>query len=151
MNIQQKLSDRNYEFYEPRTVHESSLSPCIHSILANRIGKFDDAYELYLRTSRLDLDDYNREVDEGLHITSMGGTWMSIVLGFGGMRIREEMISFNPNLPKKWKSLSFYINYRGRKLKVSISEKKVNVGLIEGEPLEVEINGNPVQCVQDKK
>ncbi len=120
-------------------------------ILANRIGKFDDAYELYLRTSRLDLDDYNREVDEGLHITSMGGTWMSVVLGFGGMRMREEMISFNPNLPKKWKSLSFYINYRGRKLKVSISEKKVNVGLIEGEPLKVEINGNPVQCVQDKK
>ncbi len=142
---------RNYEFYEPRTVHESSLSPCIHSILANRIGKFDDAYELYLRTSRLDLDDYNREVDEGLHITSMGGTWMSVVLGFGGMRIREEMISFNPNLPKKWKSLSFIINYRGRKLKVSISEKKVNVGLIEGEPLDVEINGNRVQCVQNKQ
>jgi maltose phosphorylase len=142
---------RNYEFYEPRTVHESSLSPCIHSILANRIGKFDDAYELYLRTSRLDLDDYNREVDEGLHITSMGGTWMSIVLGFGGMRIREEMISFNPNLPKKWKSLSFYINYRGRKLKVSITQKKVNVDLIEGDPLEVEINGNSVHCVQDKK
>jgi maltose phosphorylase len=142
---------KNYEFYEPRTVHESSLSPCIHSILANRIGKFDDAYELYLRTSRLDLDDYNREVDEGLHITSMGGTWMSIVLGFGGMRIREGMISFNPNLPKKWKSLSFYINYRGRKLNVSISEKKVNVGLIEGKPLEVQINGNPVQCVQNKQ
>ena len=141
---------RNYEFYEPRTVHESSLSPCIHSILANRIGKFDDAYELYLRTSRLDLDDYNREVDEGLHITSMGGTWMSVVLGFGGMRIREGMISFSPNLPKKWKSLSFYINYRGRKLKVNITEKKVNVGLIEGEPLTVEINGNQVQCVQDK-
>jgi maltose phosphorylase len=142
---------RNYEFYEPRTVHESSLSPCIHSILANRIGKFDDAYELYLRTSRLDLDDYNREVDEGLHITSMGGTWMSVVLGFGGMRIRDEIISFNPNLPKKWKSLSFNINYRGRKLKVSISEKNVFVGLIEGEPLDVEINGNKVKCVPAKQ
>jgi len=140
---------RNYEFYEPRTVHESSLSPCIHSILANRIGKFEDAYDLYLRTSRLDLDDYNREVDEGLHITSMGGTWMSVVLGFGGMRIREGMISFNPHLPKKWKSLSFHINYRGRKLNVNISEKKVHVSLIGGEPLQVEINGNRVQCVQD--
>jgi maltose phosphorylase len=141
---------RNYEFYEPRTVHESSLSPCIHSILANRIGKFDDAYELYLRTSRLDLDDYNREVDEGLHITSMGGTWMSVVLGFGGMRIREDMLSFNPSLPKKWRSLSFFIYYRGRKLKVSISEKKVNVNLIEGEPLAVEINGNKVECIPEK-
>jgi maltose phosphorylase len=142
---------RNYEFYEPRTVHESSLSPCIHSILANRIGKFEDAYELYLRTSRLDLDDYNREVDEGLHITSMGGTWMSVVLGFGGMRIREEMIGFNPCLPKKWKSLSFHVHYRRRKLKVSISAKKAEVGLIEGEPLEVEINGKLIKCVHGKQ
>jgi trehalose/maltose hydrolase-like predicted phosphorylase len=80
----------------------------------------------------------------------MGGTWMSVVLGFGGMRIREDMLSFNPSLPKKWRSLSFFIYYRGRKLKVSISEKKVNVNLIEGEPLAVEINGNKVECIPEK-
>ncbi len=74
---------RNYDFYEARTVHESSLSPCVHSVLASRIGNVDKAYELYLRTARLDLDDYNREVREGLHITSMAGTWISIVEGFG--------------------------------------------------------------------
>ncbi|MGM0551361.1 MAG: family 65 glycosyl hydrolase domain-containing protein, partial [Bacteroidota bacterium] len=68
---------RNFDFYEPRTVHESSLSPCVHSILAGKLGYHAKAYELYLRTARLDLDDYNNEVGQGLHITSMAGTWMS--------------------------------------------------------------------------
>ncbi|MFN6038050.1 MAG: family 65 glycosyl hydrolase domain-containing protein, partial [Bacteroidota bacterium] len=77
----------NFDFYEPKTVHESSLSPCIHSILATKIGKHELAYKMYLRTSRLDLDDYNKEVHEGLHITSMAGTWLSVVEGFAGIRI----------------------------------------------------------------
>jgi maltose phosphorylase len=76
---------RNFEFYEPRTVHESSLSPCVHSILAAKLGMDDKAYEMYLRTARLDLDDYNNDTEDGLHITSMAGTWMSIVEGFAGM------------------------------------------------------------------
>jgi maltose phosphorylase len=138
---------RNFDFYEPRTVHESSLSACIHSILANRIGEFEKAYALYLRTSRLDLDDYNREVDEGLHITSMGGTWMSIVLGFGGLRIKEDMLSFRPNIPQKWKLLSFTINFRERLLRVRITKKTVDVILIKGKDLIVEINGNMVNIV----
>jgi maltose phosphorylase len=75
---------KNFDFYESRTVHESSLSPCVHAIVAARIGNIKKAYELYLRTSRLDLDDYNNEVDEGLHITSMAGTWMSVIEGFAG-------------------------------------------------------------------
>lgn len=74
---------RNFRFYEARTVHESSLSPCVHAILAARIGDLDKAYELYLRTARLDLDDYNREVREGCHVTSMAGSWLSVVEGFG--------------------------------------------------------------------
>ncbi|MBN1790705.1 MAG: glycoside hydrolase family 65 protein [Bacteroidales bacterium] len=137
---------QNFDFYEPRTVHESSLSACIHSILASRIGEAEKAYELYLRTSRLDLDDYNKEVDEGLHITSMGGTWMSVVLGFGGLRIREGMLSFTPSLPKKWKYLSFVINFRGRVLQVGISNQQTEVKIIRGDQLQVEINGKIVMC-----
>ncbi|MBT8294065.1 MAG: glycoside hydrolase family 65 protein, partial [Eudoraea sp.] len=76
--------ERHFDFYEPFTVHESSLSPCVHSIQAAKLGRMEQAYKFYLRTSRLDLDDYNKEVEEGLHITSMAGTWMSIVEGFGG-------------------------------------------------------------------
>ncbi|MCG8697187.1 MAG: family 65 glycosyl hydrolase domain-containing protein [Bacteroidales bacterium] len=135
---------RNYEFYEPRTVHESSLSPCIYSIQASYLDKKEEAYNLYLRTSRLDLDDYNKEVHEGLHITSMAGTWMSIVMGFGGLRVRENRLHFTPRLPKQWKRLSFYINFRKRLLKVAITNESVDISLIKGKTLEVIINGNVV-------
>ncbi|WP_315037532.1 family 65 glycosyl hydrolase domain-containing protein [Capnocytophaga sputigena] len=104
---------RHYEFYEPFTVHESSLSPCVHSVLASALGKTDEAYTLYLRTARLDLDDYNKEVHEGLHITSMAGTWLSIVEGFAGMRVKNGKLHFTPRLPKHWKSLSFKVIFQG--------------------------------------
>ncbi len=136
---------RNFDFYEPRTVHESSLSPCVHSILASRIGKPDKAYEMYLRTSRLDLDDYNNEVNEGLHITSMGGTWMSVVYGFGGMKIRDGELSFNPRLPEKWKGLSFKILYRGRTLKVNIEKSKVTVENLEGEDMDLLLSNDRIR------
>ena len=135
---------RNFDFYEPRTVHESSLSPCVHSILAARLGRSDKAYEMYLRTSRLDLDDYNHEVDEGLHITSMGGTWMSVIYGFGGMMIKEGLLSFEPNLPAGWKTLSFKILYRGRTLKVYIENKSVTIENLEGEGVDVFLGGSRV-------
>jgi maltose phosphorylase len=128
---------KNYDFYEPRTVHESSLSPCIHSILAAKIGDEERAYNLYLRTSRLDLDDYNKEVHEGLHITSMAGTWMSIVEGFGGMRVVNGTLVFNPMLPKEWKSYSFKVRFRGNLLNVRVSEDGVGVINEEGKAINI--------------
>ena len=118
---------RNFDFYEPFTVHESSLSPCVHSILAAKLGKEDQAYAFYLRTARLDLDDYNAEVEEGLYITSMAGTWMSIVEGFAGMRVKENMLSFSPALPKAWDKLSFKINFRNNIYTISISQGGIPV------------------------
>ncbi len=112
---------RNYNFYEPKTLHESSLSPCVHVITATYLDKMDEAYDLYLRTARLDLDDYNNEVKEGLHITSMAGTWMSIVEGFAGMRVKGNQLYFNPKLPKGWEKLSFNINFRGALLQFEFS------------------------------
>ncbi len=120
-----KTLERNYNFYEPLTVHESSLSPCVHSIIASRLGKEDQAYAFYLRTARLDLDDYNAEVEEGLHITSMAGTWMSIVEGFAGMRIVDDQLSFRPRLPKAWDDLEFRINFRGDILSVAITHTSI--------------------------
>ena len=115
----------NFNFYEPKTVHESSLSPCIHSILASKIGDKERAYKLYLRTSRLDLDDYNREVGEGLHITSMAGTWMSIVEGMAGIRISENGLSMNPLIPNEWKSYSFNIFYQNQPLNLFVDHSNV--------------------------
>ncbi|MFV0304659.1 MAG: family 65 glycosyl hydrolase domain-containing protein, partial [Moheibacter sp.] len=105
---------QHFDFYEPFTVHESSLSPCIHSIQAAKLNQMEQAYKFYLRTSRLDLDDYNKEVHEGLHITSMAGTWMSIVEGFGGMRIKKNTLSFEPRIPKEWNAYSFKVNFRNQ-------------------------------------
>jgi len=111
-----KTIERHFDFYEPLTVHESSLSSCIHSIMAATLGRQEKAYEMYLRTARLDLDDYNNDTSDGLRITSMGGTWMAFVQGFGGMRVRKGKLHFNPFIPKGWNSYSFRINFRGAQL-----------------------------------
>jgi maltose phosphorylase len=118
---------RNFDFYESRTVHESSLSPCVHSILAAKLNDGEKAYEFYLRTARLDLDDYNNDTEDGLHITSMAGTWMSIVEGFAGMRVRDNRLSFSPFLPEEWSSFSFSIGFRGVQLKVKIKKEEITI------------------------
>ena len=118
---------RNYDFYEPLTVHESSLSPCIHSILAARLRYHDKAYEFYLRTARLDLDDYNNDTSDGCHVTSMAGTWMSVVYGFGGMRIIEGKLHINPFIPGKWQKYDFKILFRGVLLRIDVEGKTVGV------------------------
>jgi maltose phosphorylase len=141
---------RNFDFYEPRTVHESSLSPCVHAILAAKLGDETRAYEFYLRTSRLDLDDYNNDTEDGCHITSMAGTWMSVVEGFGGMRVRDGKLSFHPFIPEKWASFSFHIGFRGAVLNIKVSRdgiqiknlsnKQINVVVYDKEQV-VEANG----------
>lgn len=118
---------RNYDFYEPRTVHESSLSPCVHAIIAAKLGDLDRTYEFYLRTSRLDLDDYNNDTEDGLHITSMAGTWLSVVEGFGGMRVKNGQLHLHPILPAKWTSYAFKIGFRQAVLTVRVESKKVTL------------------------
>ena len=132
---------RNFDFYEPMTVHESSLSPCVHVILASRLGYKEKAYEMYLRTSRLDLDDYNNDTEDGCHITSMAGTWMSVVKGFGGMRVVDGKLSFQPYIPDGWTSYSFRLEFRHRVIRVIISQKGTQIKLESGESLEVILNG----------
>ncbi len=129
---------RNFDFYEPMTVHESSLSPCVHSILAAQIGYYDKAVEMYMRTSRLDLDNINNDTDDGLHITSMAGSWLSIVQGFSGMR-NINGLSFSPFLPKDWKSYSYKINYRDNILKVNVTSDFVEFDLIKGEGVNLKV------------
>jgi maltose phosphorylase len=122
-----KTVEDNYNFYEPLTVHESSLSPCVHAIIAAKIGKQEDAYRFYLRTSRLDLDDYNNDTEDGLHITSMAGTWMSVVEGFAGMHVKDERLIFNPFLPDKWRSYSFNITFRGVLINVKVDTEGIHI------------------------
>jgi maltose phosphorylase len=127
----------NYEYYEPRCSHESSLSPCIHSILASELGKHDEAHEYAGFASRLDLDDYNRNTREGLHVTSLAGAWLNIVYGFGGLRSDGAKLAFYPSIPKGWNSFSFNILYRGSRLNITISRKSAIFKVTEGSPVPV--------------
>lgn len=139
-----KLIEKHFDFYEPLTVHESSLSPCVHSILASKINRNEKAYEMYLRTSRLDLDDYNHEVHEGLHITSMAGTWLSIVQGFGGMRNFDNQLAFDPKIPKKWKSYSFKIKYRDHTIKVFKNHESCKFYNESDKPVTINVSGKEI-------
>ena len=141
--------EKHFDFYEPFTVHESSLSPCVHSIQAAVLGKMDMAYTFYLRTSRLDIDDYNKEVEEGLHITSMAGTWMSIVEGFGGMRVKNDQLHFEPRIPAQWQGYSFKINFRNQILKVSVKAGETKFALEGGAAVTVFVNGKAVTVEPD--
>ncbi|UTI43083.1 glycoside hydrolase family 65 protein [Niallia sp. RD1] len=135
---------RNFDFYEPMTVHESSLSPCVHSILAAEIGLEEKAYEMYQRTARLDLDNYNNDTEDGLHITSMSGSWLAIVHGFAGMRSATGTLSFAPFVPKGWNSYSFTINYRNRLIQVTTTSENVKLELLSGKAIEIELYGKAV-------
>lgn len=119
--------ERNFDFYEPMTVHESSLSPCVHAILASKLGRKEKAYEMYIRTARLDLDDYNNDTEDGCHTTSMAGTWMAFAKGFAGMRVRNGELYFSPYLPDHWDGYAFKIKFRERNLTIKASKGHVTI------------------------
>lgn len=140
-NYDEKTIKRNFNFYEPRTVHESSLSPCVHVVLAAKLGKEEKAYEMYLRTARLDLDDYNNDTEDGCHTTSMAGTWMAFVKGFGGMRVYDDMVQFSPFLPAGWKGYAFKVRWRGYYLEVKASRKGTTIVNHSDEEIRLKVFG----------
>jgi len=115
----------NYEYYEPRCIHESSLSPSIHSVFASELGRHNEAFDFFSFATRMDLDNYNRNTNEGLHTTSIAAAWVNIVYGFGGMRSDGDMLVFNPSIPGAWKSYSFRVMYRGAILAVNVTKETV--------------------------
>jgi len=133
---------RNYRYYEPLTTHDSSLSPCIHSIIAAEIGELEDAYDYFSRTVRMDLDDVNGNAKDGLHTAAMAGSWMAVVNGFGGMRLDSNgVLGFRPVLPPQWESRRFKVMHRGRLLEVFFDKEQVVYTLREGEGLEIRHGG----------
>jgi len=134
--------ERNYNFYEPLTVHESSLSPCVHNIIAAKLGKEAKSYEFYTRAARLDLDDYNNDTEDGCHITSMAGTWMSIVKGFGGMTIKNDQLNFDPFLPSQWDEYAFKINFRLNQLAIKIHKQGIDIDNLSDKPITLKVKGN---------
>lgn len=132
----------NYEYYEPRCVHESSLSPSIHSIIAAELGEHEQAFAFFRFATRLDLDNYNRNTNQGLHITSIAAAWMNIVYGFGGMRTDGDDLVFNPSILKSWRSYCFRVIYRDAVIQLSVGKEFVEARVVEGPPVRVKVYGD---------
>ena len=128
---------RDYDYYEKVTTHDSSLSACIFSIVANDIGYHEKAYEYFIKTARMDLDDYQGNTHHGVHTANMAGSWMCMVNGFAGMRAYENILSFQPYIHPDWEEYSFKISYRGRVIKLTINKAVTTYELVEGKELEI--------------
>ncbi|MBC8059157.1 MAG: family 65 glycosyl hydrolase [Clostridiaceae bacterium] len=131
----------NYEYYEPRTIHESSLSPSIHSIFASELKKHEEAFNFFGFATRMDLDNYNRNTKEGLHTTSLAGAWINIVYGFGGMRSDGHILKFNPSIPKTWSNYSFRVVYKEAVLIIEIDKVNIKFRTINDKSIAIEIYG----------
>lgn len=139
----------NYTFYEPRCIHESSLSPSVHSILASQLKLRKDAFRFFQFATRMDLDNYNRNTDEGLHTTSIAAAWMNIVYGFGGMRSDGELLEFTPTIPDCWTSYAFHVTYKGQVIRVQVDKNHVYMKLSSGKSVSVMVYGNRHELTSD--
>lgn len=117
----------NYEYYEPRTMHKSSLSPSIYAILGLTVGNHEKAYQHFMRTALVDLENNQGNTEHGIHAASAGGTWQAAVFGFAGMRVKENELKFTPWLPEHWKSMNFKVIFKKKLYNVHITKNKVNV------------------------
>ncbi|KWX74595.1 hypothetical protein AMQ83_36350 [Paenibacillus riograndensis] len=135
----------SYDYHEAITPHDSSLSSCIFSIMASKVGSHDKAYEYFIETARLDLDNTHVNTKDGLHMANMGGTWMAIVFGFAGMRLKESGLSLSPAIPGGWIKYAFRLTFRGRLIAVTIGRTDVELELLEGGALTLTLYGQPVE------
>ena len=138
-------------YYEPITTHDSSLSYNTHCIMAAELGMAEKAEGYFNKSCRLDLDDEFDTVRSGLHGAAMGGTWMTVVNGFGGLRLMEETVSLKPYLPQSWESLEFFLHVQGRILAVTITKAETKLQLVEGEPLTVLLDGEKMEVMTVKR
>jgi alpha,alpha-trehalose phosphorylase len=139
----------SYNYYEKITTHDSSLSTCIFSIMASKLGDKHKAYEYFIETARLDLDNTHGNTKDGLHMANMGGTWLAIVFGFAGLRIKEEGIYFNPSLPDNWKGYAFTIQYKGRVLQIKVSKEQTSIQLLDGYGLTISVYNQDYELQKD--
>lgn len=127
----------NFEYYELRCGHGSSLSRGMHALVAARLGRLEMAMRHFRETAATDITDTAMGSAGGIHIASMGALWQAAVLGFAGLTLRDDGLEFDPHLPAEWGSLTFRVQWRGRKLKVRLDGDGLQATLEEGEPLDV--------------
>ena len=130
---------KSFDYYEKVTTHDSSLSTCIYSIVASKLGLKDKAYEYFGDSAKLDLFNTHGNTKDGIHTANMGGNYMAIVYGFGGLRLKEDGIHFAPRLPKQWNGYRFKINYEGSQIQVEVNREGTTFLLLDGEPKQIRI------------
>lgn len=140
----------SYDYYEQITTHDSSLSSCVFSVMASKIGYKEKAYSYFKETARMDLENTHGNTKDGLHMANMGGTWLAIVYGFAGLRVKESGISLTPSLPEEWNCLEFHLQYQGRLLKITMERNAVTYLLEEGEVLSLSHHGSTIELEQGK-
>jgi alpha,alpha-trehalose phosphorylase len=143
--IEQKR--RNFDYYDPLTTGDSSLSACVQAILAAEIGYEELAEEYFRYALLMDLADVNGNVVDGVHIASTGGVWMALVYGFGGLRDHDGVLRFDPRLPRSWRRIAFPLRFRDRSLHVTLEDERLHLMLVQGEPLDVEVRGETFRLV----
>ena len=126
---------RDFDYYEAVTTHDSSLSACIFGIVAAEIGYRDKAYDYFMATARLDLDDTHGNTETGVHTAAMAGTWMGVVYGFAGMRLQDGTLRFAPYLPETWTHYQFNVRFHGELLRVHVDRGQTVYTLLEGDAL----------------
>ncbi|AOT69301.1 glycoside hydrolase family 65 protein [Geosporobacter ferrireducens] len=140
-DFSEEASIRNaFDYYEKVTTHDSSLSSCIYGIMASKCGYYEKAYDYFMETVRLDLDNTHGNTKDGLHIANLGGTALSVIFGFAGYRIKNEGIALSPWCPQNWSGYGFRLIYRGRKLCVKVTDY-LEIELLEGEKLQLKVYG----------
>jgi alpha,alpha-trehalose phosphorylase len=141
---------RNFAYYEPLTVRDSSLSASCQAVIAAETGHMRLAYDYLHEAALMDLQDLEHNTRDGLHIASLAGTWMALVAGFGGMRHHGERIAFGPRLPETFGRLAFTLQLRGRRLRVEIDRVTATYTLLSGDPLTIHHHGEALTVDADK-
>ena len=141
-----EVKKANFDYYEARTLHKSSLSPSIHAIIGIEVGDTRQAVQYFERSALVDLTDNQGNTGEGMHIASAGGTWQILASGFGGLRILGGRVTLNPWLPDDWEGIRFRLRWRGRPIRVSVDRENVELELggPPGEQEELVVGGLPV-------
>ncbi|MBV9093951.1 MAG: glycoside hydrolase family 65 protein [Streptosporangiaceae bacterium] len=134
---------RNFAYYEPLTVRDSSLSACTQAVVAAEVGQLDLAHDYLAEAALMDLADVEHNTSDGVHMASLAGAWLALVAGFGGMRAGAGALSFRPHLPGGMEMLRFRLRYRGRKLRVTIRHGRAVYELLDGEPLQIAHHDKP--------
>jgi alpha,alpha-trehalose phosphorylase len=134
---------RNFDYYDPITTGDSSLSACVQSIVAAEIGKRHEALEYFEYALLMDLANVAGNASNGVHIASAAGVWTSLVFGFGGVRDFDGQLSFKPSLPHAWNELAFSLRFRDRQLRVQLTHHEERYLIEEGEPLTITVRGDP--------